>query len=84
MLIHVFVVLCLALNPTQCVEQEIVPDNYSAVVSVIDCGRLGFLHSGSAVDRDGATWIVKAVHCRREGSLPATDIQKRLRAALQP
>ena len=83
MIIHAFVVLCLTLNATQCIEQEIVPWDYSAILSPADCGRLAFTMEGNVIDREGAQWTVKGVRCKRE-SVSLTDIQKRLRAAIDP
>ena len=84
MLIHAFVRLCMVINPTMCVEQEIIPWDYRQVVSVMDCAMGGMIFmSGSIVDRNGMAYGVKGIRCTNEGSLPTTEIQARLRASAQ-
>ena len=82
--IHAFVRLCMALNGTMCVEQEIVPENYRAITSIMDCAMGGMIFmTGATVDRAGMRWLVKGVRCSNEGAMPTTDIQARLRASVQ-
>lgn len=84
MLIHAFVVFCLALNPTMCREQEIIRADYTYAASVTDCAIGGISYGGTGfTDRDGAAWIVKGVRCRTEGALPTTAMQQQLRAAFE-
>src|SRR5262245_9641986 len=83
MILHAYIVLCMVFNPTLCREQEIVPDDMTPLVSVMDCGRLGFTTRGGLIDSDGAMWLVQGVRCRYEEKR-LTDIQQRLRASVSP
>lgn len=84
MYVHAFVVICLLLNGTQCQEIEIVPADYRAVTSVMDCAMGGMIFaSGGITDREGALWRIKGIRCKTTGEMPTTAMQDRLRSTVR-
>ena len=62
-MIELVVVYCLTLNPTQCRELPVVPDDGRPIVSVAECLRGGAI-GGATFMLEHAEWTVKGIRCR--------------------
>ena len=76
-MITLTVVFCLTLNSYICQELRMVPEDYRAIASPMECiigGAIGSVDLDVQFKKDGAEWKVRGYRC--EASPPkVTDIQ---------
>lgn len=68
-MVHAYVVICMVLNSTMCMNYEIVPFNFDPVTSQMHCLRGGVIFNTehSKLDLNGVEWETKGgVRCIAE------------------
>ena len=80
-MIHLIITFCLLQNPYLCRSLEIVPEDYRAITSTMDC-MMGGAVGGMQFTMDHADWSIKGWRCE-DRKQTAGDLSTQLELAFK-